>query len=88
MPQGAKLARAFEAMADGVVVADTRTGEVLVNAAARRFLGLGEGAITTRFLAEKLGFTGTPSWVVGGKVIEGAIGYEGLDAAIDDARES
>ncbi|HUQ07328.1 MAG TPA: response regulator [Kofleriaceae bacterium] len=56
MPQGAKLARAFEAMADGVVVADTRTGEVLVNAAARKFLGLGEGAITTRFLAEKLGF--------------------------------
>lgn len=42
----------------------------------------------TMGLAEKLGFTGTPSWVVGGKVIEGAIGYEGLDAAIDDARES
>ncbi len=56
MPQGAKLERAFEAMADGVVVADTRTGEVLVNAAARRFLGLGDGEITTRFLADKLGF--------------------------------
>jgi DNA-binding response OmpR family regulator/signal transduction histidine kinase len=56
VPQGAKLARAFEAMADGVVVADTRTGEVLVNAAARKFLGLGDGPITTRFLGEKMGF--------------------------------
>ncbi len=54
--QGAKLVRAFEAMADGVVVADTRTGEVEVNRAARRFLGLGDGEVTTRFLAEKLGF--------------------------------
>ncbi len=43
-------------MADGVVVADTRTGEVLVNAAARRFLGVGDGEVTTRSLAEKLGF--------------------------------
>jgi len=57
LPDGdAKLAFAFEAMVDGVVVADTRTGEVQVNRAARRFLGLGEGPVTTRFLAEKLGF--------------------------------
>ncbi len=56
MALGGKLVRAFEAMADGVVVADTRTGEVLVNQAARRYLGLGEGEVTTRFLADKLGF--------------------------------
>ncbi|WP_374407381.1 DsbA family protein [Pelagerythrobacter sp.] len=42
----------------------------------------------TMRLAETLGFTGTPSWVVGGKVIEGAVGYDGLDAAIGDARGS
>ncbi len=53
---GAKLGLAFEAMVDGVVVADTRTGECEVNRAARGFLGLGDGPITTRFLADKLGF--------------------------------
>ncbi len=60
-------------------------------AAAREFAASDEASFEiakTMSLAEKLGFTGTPSWVVGGKVIEGAIGYEGLDAAIDDARES
>lgn len=56
-PDGAiPLAQAFEAMADGVVVADTRSGECTVNRAARAFLSLGEGPITTRFLADKLGF--------------------------------
>lgn len=33
-------------------------------------------------LARSLGFTGTPSWVAGDKVIEGAIGFDRLEAAL------
>ena len=39
-------------------------------------------------LARALGFGGTPSWVVGEQVFEGAIGVEGLQEAIDAARDS
>ncbi len=51
-----KLASAFEAMADGVLIADTRTGEVMVNAAARTMLGLRDEPLTTRLLSERTGF--------------------------------
>src|SRR5688572_17420234 len=44
-------------MADGVVVADTRRGDVHVNQAARQMLGLPpEGPVTTSFLKDRLGF--------------------------------
>lgn len=33
-------------------------------------------------LARALGFTGTPSWVAGGEVIEGAVGYNRLKEAL------
>ncbi|MCA0910093.1 DsbA family protein [Qipengyuania gaetbuli] len=33
-------------------------------------------------LARSLGFTGTPSWVAGDQVIEGAIGFDRLEAAL------
>ena len=33
-------------------------------------------------LARSLGFTGTPSWVAGDKVMEGAIGFDRLEAAL------
>lgn len=36
-------------------------------------------------LARQLGFTGTPSWVVGGKTFVGAVGPEALQKAIDEA---
>lgn len=39
-------------------------------------------------LAERLGFTGTPSWVIGDRVLEGAIGFDGLQAAVAEARGS
>ena len=38
-------------------------------------------------LAGKLGATGTPVFVVGNKVMNGAVGYEALKQAIDDARK-
>lgn len=37
-------------------------------------------------IARALRFTGTPSWVVGDQVLNGAIGYEALKAAIAKAR--
>lgn len=33
-------------------------------------------------LARALGFTGTPSWVAGGRILEGAVGYEALKQAL------
>ncbi|MBL8656467.1 MAG: thioredoxin domain-containing protein [Altererythrobacter sp.] len=38
---------------------------------------------STMQLARTLRFTGTPSWVAGGQVLEGAVGYERLKAALD-----
>lgn len=37
-------------------------------------------------LAQQLEFTGTPSWVVGNQILNGAVGYDELKAAIADAR--
>jgi protein-disulfide isomerase len=37
-------------------------------------------------LARTLGFTGTPSWVVGDQVLSGAVGYEALKRAVKAAR--
>lgn len=39
-------------------------------------------------LARTLGFTGTPSWVAEGQILEGAVGYDKLKAAIEDAGET
>ena len=36
-------------------------------------------------LAQQLGFTGTPSWVVGGQTMVGAVGIDGLQRGIDQA---
>jgi protein-disulfide isomerase len=34
-------------------------------------------------LARTLGFTGTPAWVAEGKIVEGAVGYDRLKAALE-----
>ncbi|MGB7373614.1 DsbA family protein [Pontixanthobacter sp.] len=36
--------------------------------------------------AQQLGFSGTPSWIIGGAVLEGAVGQAALQDAIDAAR--
>jgi protein-disulfide isomerase len=52
----------------------------------------GNSAEATRELANNmelqrsLNLTGTPSWVVGNKVLSGAVGYDALKAAIAEAR--
>jgi signal transduction histidine kinase/DNA-binding response OmpR family regulator len=53
----ARVQAALAAMADGVLVADTRTGEVSVNAAARTMLGIPEDReVTTSYLKDEVGF--------------------------------
>jgi protein-disulfide isomerase len=37
-------------------------------------------------LARALGASGTPTWVVGGQVLNGAVGYDALKRAIDETR--
>lgn len=37
-------------------------------------------------VAQQLEFTGTPSWVVGDRVMIGAVGYDELKQAVEDAR--
>lgn len=39
-------------------------------------------------LAGQIGISGTPGWVVGDRVIDGAVGYGALSSAIEEARES
>ncbi|MGQ5700774.1 DsbA family protein [Sandaracinobacteroides sp. A072] len=39
-------------------------------------------------LGRALGLTGTPSYVIGSQILSGAVGYEGLKAAIADARKA
>ena len=39
-------------------------------------------------LAATIGISGTPGWVIGDQVIDGAVGHEALASAIEEARES
>src|SRR5262245_56937274 len=51
------LRQAVGTMADGAIVADTRSGEVLVNAAAREMLGIPlDAQIDTTYLKDTVGF--------------------------------
>jgi protein-disulfide isomerase len=36
-------------------------------------------------LARSMGFNGTPAWIAGRKPIGGAVGYDALKAALDEA---
>lgn len=58
-------------------------------AAARTFVAANtaEKVIDSNIgIAQRLEFSGTPSWVVGNKVLNGAVGYDDLKSAIDEAR--
>jgi len=39
-------------------------------------------------IARTLRFSGTPSWVIGDKVLNGAVGYDALKAAVAEARKA
>jgi predicted DsbA family dithiol-disulfide isomerase len=64
-------------------------------AAASRAVGIAPATLTDEFrrelernfdLARSIGATGTPTWVIGDQVLQGAIGYDALKAAIAAAR--
>jgi protein-disulfide isomerase len=64
-------------------------------ASARASVGIGSPTLTDEYrreiernydLARAIGATGTPTWVVGDRVLEGAVGYEALKAAVEAAR--
>ncbi len=63
---------------------------------ARRATGLEPASLTSEFqaelqknfeLARAIGATGTPTFVIGNQVLEGAVGYEALKEAVAEARE-
>ncbi len=90
----AALAGKFRAMHKPLYAAGRPTPEVVE--ATRKRLGLDAKALRApdvdRELARNLNLqrqldlSGPPAWVVGDKVLVGAIGYEGLKAAIAEAR--
>ena len=64
-------------------------------AAASRSVGIPPATLTEEYrrelernfdLARAIGATGTPTWVIGDQVLQGAIGYDALRAAIATAR--
>src|SRR6188768_312963 len=52
-----RLRLGVDAMADGAILADTRTGEVVINQAARVMLGVAaDAAVDTAYLKNVVGF--------------------------------
>ncbi|MCX5741159.1 MAG: PAS domain-containing protein, partial [Proteobacteria bacterium] len=52
-----RLWSAVDAMADGTIIADTRSGEILINASAREMLGIpADAAVDTTYLKDVVGF--------------------------------
>ncbi|GAO39591.1 putative oxidoreductase [Sphingomonas changbaiensis NBRC 104936] len=88
----------FEVFHDAMYAAGRPSPETI--AAAARKAGLDQTKLQTAMntpraeqelgknieLARTLGFTGTPSWVVGNQVLSGAVGYDALKKAVEAAR--
>ena len=56
-PLSDRLRLAVDAMADGAILADTRTGEVVINHAARTMLGIpADAVVDTTYLKDTVGF--------------------------------
>lgn len=78
--QGAPTEAAIAAAASAVGLDMTKASEFAASAE-------GQSELTKNIeLARQIGFGGTPSWVVGGKAFEGAIGVDALQEAIDAAK--
>lgn len=90
----AAMAGKFTAMHKPLYAKGRLTPDVL--ASAGRDIALDKAAIANPAVEEELtknlqlqrdlDLSGTPAWVVGNKVLVGAVGYEGLKAAIAEAR--
>lgn len=89
----AARARRFKPFHDALFAAGRLSPEAI--AAASRAVGLGEAELTDEAMGEvrqnisiarALGAQGTPTFVVGDRILHGAVGYEALRAAIAEAR--
>jgi protein-disulfide isomerase len=85
----------FRAFHDRMFALGRPTGTLLAEAAAQAGVRReGESAearaeLDRNFeLAREIGLTGTPTFVVGGQVLQGAVGYEALKRAVAAARAS
>ncbi len=73
--------------AENIAAAATEAGVDLAAAQAAIEQGQFERQLQNNYaLAQQLGFTGTPSWVIGNEVMNGAVGRARLAEAIDTAR--
>lgn len=71
------------------IAAAARTARLDVNA-ARSFAASQQAAQEVeRNLAmmQQIGFNGTPTFIIGGQILEGAVGYDALKAAVEKARQ-
>ncbi len=74
---------------ESIAAAATQAGVDLELARAAIEEGRYEGQLQNNvFLAQNLGVSGTPAWIVGDQVLSGAVGTDTLGAAIAEARDS
>lgn len=90
----------FEAFHNAMFAAGQITPETIAAAAAQAGVdpalaqtainaGLFESQLQNNvFLAQNLGISGTPAWIVGDRLLNGAVGREAIGQAIAEARES
>ena len=72
-----------------IAAAATQAGVDLALAQTAINAGLFESQLQNNvFLAQNLGITGTPAWIVGDRALNGAVGREAIGQAIAEARES
>jgi protein-disulfide isomerase len=94
--QQGKYAAFHEAMFDlgtpsakTIEAAATRAGIDLAKARTAIAAGMFDPFLQANHeLAGQIGISGTPGWVVGDRVIDGAVGHKALASAIEEARES
>lgn len=74
---------------ESIDAAAAQAGVDLARAQAAISAGLFEGQLQNNvFMAQNLGITGTPAWIVGDRALNGAVGREAIGRAIAEARES
>ncbi|NJC33938.1 protein-disulfide isomerase [Sphingomonas jejuensis] len=81
----------FPAFHDALYAAGRPSGATIDATAARIGTPAGDGRADAEIaknyrLAQSLGINSTPTWVVGDQLLAGAVGYEALKSAIEDAK--
>ena len=75
--------------AENIELAARQSGVDVERAQAAIDAGLYDSQLQNNmFLAQNMGLSGTPAWVVGDQVLSGAVGTETLNAAVAEARDS